>query len=156
MAKKWAEKLPAGSKVGIVWKGNPRKGENKEIQDKMLRRNIPLHDLVESIPGNFKIISLQKDGGETHPRVQDPMDEAKDYHDTAAIVENLDLVVGVDTSVIHLAGAMGKPTVMLSRKDACWRWGKGSETPWYPSMIILRQEKMEDWESVLDRLRKSF
>lgn len=152
LVKEWSGRLPDGPKVGIVWKGNPRKGEDQEIQKKMQRRNIPLPELVAGIPDKFKIISLQKDSSETHPRVHDPMDEVKDYHDTSAIVENLDLVVGADTSVIHLAAAMGKPTVMLSRKDACWRWGKGSETPWYPTMKILRQEETGDWGPVLGRI----
>lgn len=154
LAKDWSSRLPDGPKVGIVWKGNPRKGEDQEIQKKMQRRNIPLTDLVASIPDNFKIISLQKDNSEVHPRVHDPMENVADYHDTAAIVENLDLVIGVDTSVIHLAAAMGKPTVMFSRRDACWRWGKDEQTAtrWYPSMTMIRQETTGDWEVPLRRL----
>ena len=73
----------------------------------------------------------------------DPMDLARDFADTAAIIANLDLVISVDTSVAHLAGAMGKPVFLLDRYDNCWRWLHGrTDTPWYPSMTIFRQRAM--------------
>ena len=70
------------------------------------------------------------------------MDEVRDFADTAAIVANLDLVISVDTSVVHLAGAMGKPVFLLDRYDNCWRWLSGREdSPWYPSLRIFRQQR---------------
>ena len=73
---------------------------------------------------------------------------------TAALIENMDLVITVDTAVAHLAGAIGKPTLLLSRYNACWRWLAGQEmTPWYPSMRVLLQERMGDWDSVLQGVR---
>ena len=66
--------------------------------------------------------------------LHDPMSEVTDFADTAAIIANLDVVVSVDTSVVHLAGAMGKPVLLLDRYDNCWRWLSGrTDSPWYPS-----------------------
>jgi hypothetical protein len=75
-----------------------------------------------------------------------------DFADTAAYIRNLDLVITVDTSVAHVAGAIGAPVWMLNRFDTCWRWGgnaNGSKTPWYPSMRIFRQPVFGDWQSVI-------
>ncbi|MDI9336248.1 MAG: hypothetical protein QM520_04380, partial [Gammaproteobacteria bacterium] len=66
-----------------------------------------------------------------------------------------DLVITVDTSVAHLAGALGKPVWLLNRLDTCWRWGNsGNTTPWYPSMFIMRQERPGDWASVFRQLQQ--
>jgi tetratricopeptide (TPR) repeat protein len=82
----------------------------------------------------------------------DPMGMAEDFADTAAIIANLDLVVSVDTAVVHLAGAMGKPVFMLDRYDNCWRWMSGrADTPWYPAMTIFRQETQGDWSIPIAR-----
>lgn len=155
LATRWKTKLPAGTKIGIAWKGSPRNDEPEEIRKKMERRNVPLHQLLKSIPEEMQVISLQKDNKETHPRIHDPMPETTDYLDTAAIVANLDIVACVDTSVAHLGASMGKPTIMLSRRDSCWRWGKDEKTAprWYPSMTIIRQETPGDWTRELARLR---
>jgi ADP-heptose:LPS heptosyltransferase len=86
----------------------------------------------------------------------DFMDEVEDFADTAALIANLDLVVGVDTSVIHLAGAMGKPVWVLSRHDGCWRWLKDREdSPWYPSLRLFRQEHANDWAPVMKKVRQA-
>lgn len=101
--------------------------------------------------------SLQK-GDEQNlefPFIKDLMNESEDFSDTAAIIENLDLVVTVDTAIAHLSASMNKPTWMLSRKGGCWRWGvDGESTFWYPSMRIFRQEKMNCWRSVLSKIAK--
>ena len=79
----------------------------------------------------------------------DPMLGVKDFADTAAIVANLDLVISVDTSVVHLAGALGKPVFLLDRYDHCWRWLSGrADSPWYPGMRIFRQRHIGDWDPV--------
>ena len=78
------------------------------------------------------------------------MDEVEDFADTAALIANLDLVVSVDTSVPHLAGAMGVPVWLLDRFDTDWRWLLDrSDSPWYPSMRIFRQTVFGDWETVM-------
>jgi ADP-heptose:LPS heptosyltransferase len=86
----------------------------------------------------------------------DLMESVRDFADTAAIIANLDVVISVDTSVAHLAGAMGKPVFLLDRYDNCWRWLHGrSDTPWYPSMTIFRQSRPGDWASVMHRVSAS-
>jgi ADP-heptose:LPS heptosyltransferase len=75
------------------------------------------------------------------------------FADTAAAISTLDLVITVDTSIAHLAGAMGAPTWLLLSFDPDWRWGlRGSKTIWYPSMTIFRQPRLRDWQSVLDEV----
>lgn len=87
------------------------------------------------------------------PGLENPMEEVRDFADTAAIVSELDLVLSVDTAIVHLAGAMGKPVFMLDRYDHCWRWlGGRTDTPWYPEMRIFRQERPNDWRRVVERV----
>ena len=89
-------------------------------------------------------------------RVVDHMGEVEDYLDTAAIVERLDLVISVDTSVVHAAGALGKPVWVLSRHDACWRWLRNQErNPWYPSARVFGQPAPGDWNTVIARVREA-
>jgi hypothetical protein len=82
------------------------------------------------------------------------MDEVTDFADTAALIEALDLVISVDTSTAHLAGALGKPVWLLNRFDSCWRWMRArDDSPWYPSLRLFRQEAMGDWDGVVRRVR---
>ena len=82
--------------------------------------------------------------------------EILDYADTAAIIENLDLVVSVDTSVAHLAGALGKEVWTLLPFSPDWRWMLNrSDSPWYPTMRLFRQPSVCDWKSVLQEVRKA-
>ena len=81
-------------------------------------------------------------------------EELTDFGETAALVQTLDLIIGVDTAVVHLAGAMGKPVWLLNRFDTCWRWLRDREdSPWYPTLRQFRQPKSGDWESVVERVR---
>ncbi len=77
-----------------------------------------------------------------------------DFADTAALIDSLDLVISVDTSVAHLAGALGKPVWLLNRFDTCWRWlHNRDDSPWYPSLRQFRQPALGDWDSVISRVR---
>ena len=77
----------------------------------------------------------------------DPMPDVVDFADTAAIIAGLDVVVSVDTSVVHLAGLIGKPVLLLDRYDGCWRWLSGrTDSPWYPLLTIFRQSRPNDWD----------
>ncbi len=79
-----------------------------------------------------------------------------DMADTAALIETLDLVISVDTSVAHLAAALGKETWVLLPYSADWRWGDtASNTPWYPSMRLFRQETPGEWRNVVKELVRS-
>jgi ADP-heptose:LPS heptosyltransferase len=84
----------------------------------------------------------------------DVTSELIDFSDTAALVENLDLVISVDTSTAHLAGALGKPVWILNRFDTCWRWLLDrSDSPWYPTAKLYRQEKAGHWDDVVQKIR---
>ena len=144
----------AGLRVGLAWKGN-------RIHCNDASRSLPGLSTLRSlwaVPG-ITFVSLQKGQGEDealHPPVDQPLlnlgAEITDFADTAAIVEQLDLIICVDTSVAHLAGALGKPCwVMLPYYKTDWRWlREGSGTPWYPqTMRLFRQTTRDDWEPVV-------
>lgn len=156
----WRERLAAtpGRRVGLVWGGNPRR-QDKESERTDARRSITLAHYAPlwDIPG-ISFFSLQK--GEPAAQVEDwPMaerplldytDELDDFADTAALLMNLDLLISVDTSVVHLAGGLGKPVWVLSRLDGCWRWLEDrDDSPWYPSARLFRQTTYGDWATVI-------
>ncbi|MDR0577045.1 MAG: FkbM family methyltransferase [Candidatus Accumulibacter sp.] len=156
LAEKWAARLAPlpGRKVGLVWSGGDlyKKQKFRSLRLKLLE---PLLGV-----GGINWVSLQKgkaagqiaEEGWTD-KILDLMDEAEDFADTAAIVANLDLVISVDTSVLHLAGAMGKPAWLLNRFDTDWRWLlEREDSPWYPTMRIFRQTAFGDWDSVVPRM----
>ena len=77
-----------------------------------------------------------------------------DLADTAALIAGLDLVIGVDTAVVHLAGALARPVWVLSRFDGCWRWlHDRDDSPWYPTLRLFRQPCPGDWDSVIAAVR---
>jgi len=144
-----------GISVGLVWAGGPQLGLpiNHRIDSRRSLRFAAFAPLME-IPG-IDWISLQKGSpaSEREASLLDPLADARDFADTAAVVAELDLVIGVDTAVIHLAGALGIPVWNLSRHDACWRWMVDREdSPWYPTMRIFRQTTPGDWEGVIARV----
>jgi tetratricopeptide (TPR) repeat protein len=143
--------LPAGPRVGVVWAGDPGAGVPAKAAIDQRRsvapdRLAPLFDVA-----GVWFFSLRK-GGPAAPAafgLTDLMDEMGDFADTAALVANLDLVIAVDTAVAHLAAAMGRPVWVLDRTDHCWRWLDGrSDTPWYPTLRLIRQTSPGDWDGV--------
>lgn len=164
-ANHWRQRIAVHQKlkVGLVWSGGVREGQ-RELNE---TRNIPL-SIVASVLADLDItiFSLQKGEPEESaikgrelaywPRANfyNYADEIKDFADTAAIIENLDLVIAVDTSTLHLAAAMGKPTYLLNRYDTCWRWMLDVDnSPWYPTLKIFRQDATMDWQVVIKRVR---
>jgi tetratricopeptide (TPR) repeat protein len=156
----WRERvrpLP-GLRVGLVWSGNPRP-EDPDANAVDRRRSVALTDFapLASVSG-VSFVSLQK--GEAAAQAADPplgmvlhdwTDELADFADTAALIAALDLVISVDTSVVHLAGALGKPIWVLNRYAMCWRWLRGrTDSPWYPSARLFRQPVAGDWASVME------
>lgn len=131
-------------RIGIVWAGERRaRIENVALDRRRsmtLAEMAPLFSSVDATLVNLQFGSARSQLAQWHGvPVFDPMDEVHDMADSAAIMENLDLVLSVDTSPAHLAGALRRPVWLLSRQDACWRWGdKGHTTPWYPDMRIFR------------------
>lgn len=158
----WKKKLPQTKflKVGLVWGGAPHPGEVYAMMTDSKRSiNLPkLTPLLRAIK-NVSFISLQMGlyADQIHDLPKDicifnPMDEVKDMDDTAGIIKNLDLVVSVDTSVIHLAGGLGCPAILLDRFDNCWRWISGEEySPWYPKIRIVRQIHPRMWSDVIKK-----
>jgi len=143
-------------KVGLVWTGNPRRF-SLDLSAANTRRSLRPNSLAPLAElKNIHFYSLQKDGFEltTDIGLIDLMADCRDFSDTAALVANLDLVISVDTSVAHLAGAMGKPVWLLNRFDSCWRWLQNrEESPWYPTMKIFRQTASGDWTDVVERIK---
>jgi ADP-heptose:LPS heptosyltransferase len=85
--------------------------------------------------------------------LRDHTDALRDFSDTAALIETLDLVIGVDTAVIHLAGALGRPVWLLNRFDTDWRWFLDrDDSPWYPTLRQFRQTSPGDWDDVMRRV----
>ena len=76
-----------------------------------------------------------------------------EFGETAALISQLDLIISVDTSVAHLAGALGKPTWLMLPFSPDWRWLlQRADTPWYPTMRLFRQRKLGDWTDVISRI----
>lgn len=156
LAEGWAMRLDgAGPKVGLAWAGNPAHANDRN-------RSIPMALLqpLLALPG-IRFVSLQKPGSgaragmaELPGHVLDASADLRDFADTAALVENLDLVIAVDTAVAHLAGAVGRPMWLLLPFAADWRWLlEREDSPWYPTARLFRQPAVGDWRSVIDRVR---
>ena len=163
----WRRKLgePRAARVGLVWAGGFRANQ-PEPWPVNNRRNIPLATLAPLAHPHIEFYSLQKGQpaeqelaelnarGWNGPRLVDYTRDLRDFDDTAALIEQLDLVISVDTSTAHLAGALGKPVWILNRFDTCWRWLLDrTDSPWYPSLRLYRQARRGDWEGVVRRVR---
>ena len=86
-------------------------------------------------------------------KLVDYTEEIHDFSDTAAFMQNLDLIISVDTAAAHLAGALGRPVWTLLPFNPDWRWMLTTEdSPWYPTMRLFRQPSFGDWESVMARV----
>ena len=144
---RWGTRLRglSGIKVGLTWAGSKtlRVDAKRSIDPRELA---PLTEI-----DGVQLISLQKEKEGVQPRILDWMDEADDFMDTAGLIENLDLIISVDTAVAHLSGALGKPTWLLNRFHGEWRWGIARpESDWYPSMRVFSQQQASDWRSVIN------
>jgi len=151
-AARWAARLPQGGlRVGVAWAGGLHPNDPTAAATDRVRSMAPRYLApLAALPG-VRLVSLQL--GVAPPPdlgMADPMPDVRDFADTAGIVANLDVVVSVDTSVAHLAAGMGKPVLLLDRYDACWRWLHGrTDSPWYPTLTILRQPSPGDWPSAV-------
>jgi tetratricopeptide (TPR) repeat protein len=159
----WRERLGKREKprIGLVWAGNPRKelpGANRIDGQRSVTvdRLAPLFQVTAC-----EFFSLQKGDDAVRQlrdsdlcrQVIDCTDDLRDFSDTAALIENLDLVISVDTSVAHLAGALGKPFWLLNRYNTCWRWLLDREdSPWYPIARLFRQDATRQWDPVIARV----
>ena len=125
------------------------------------RRSIPLAQLLAALPDRCEYVSLQKDLSEldlqtlqSHPQVSDFSRELYDFRESAALCECLDLVISVDTSMAHVNAALGRNTWILLPRHSDWRWLLNrSDSPWYSTATLFKQETSGDWSGVLQRLR---
>jgi len=152
----WRDRLPPGGpRVGFVWSGQPSHKNDAN-------RSIPLKRLAGLFENpRLRCFSLQSQMRDADSEVLKGLsnlvhlgDSFRDFADTAAVIALLDVVVSVDTAVAHLAGALGKPVVILLPYAADFRWLRGrDDTPWYRQAKLFRQPEFGDWDSVIGRLR---
>ncbi len=117
---------------------------NSEIEFYSLQKGQPAETELTDL------ISKQWNG----PALVDFTELLHDFADTAALVEQLDMVISVDTSTAHLAGALGKPVWILNRFDSCWRWLLDrTDSPWYPTVKLYRQARAGQWDDVVERVK---
>ncbi len=151
-----AASLPTGIKrIGLAWTGRPTHPNDR-------RRSLPLAQLRSLAgAGQAAFVSLQKpmpardlEAIPLFAGMSDLSAELTDFGETAAVMENLDLVITVDTAMGHLAGALGKPAWILIPKASDWRWMLDREdSPWYPTVRLFRQQTPGDWVGPMERLR---
>ncbi|MDO8287247.1 MAG: tetratricopeptide repeat-containing glycosyltransferase family protein [Rhodoferax sp.] len=151
----WAERLKPkqGLRIGLTWSGNTDHYNDSN-------RSIPLQLLLEALPAGPQYVSLQKDVRKSdraalasRPDITDLSPALNDFADTAALCSQLDLVISVDTSVAHLCGAMGIDTWVLVSKLPDWRWLLDrTDSPWYPSVRVIRQTREGEWGDALRTL----
>jgi tetratricopeptide (TPR) repeat protein len=154
--RRWEERLGRGNvlNVGIAWSGRPEHPNDRN-------RSMALSKFAALENPDIRLVSLQK---EVHPADAKVLEanggirhfgpELEDFSDTAALVSLMDLVISVDTSVAHLAGALGKPVWILLPSAPDWRWLTDREdSAWYPTVRLFRQPAPGDWESVIGRVK---
>ena len=149
-----------GLNVGICWAAGKRELQ-PSVAETARQKTLAFSQFAPLARPGVNLVSLQQvhgDGAALRDLgVHDPMAGVTDFMDTAWIISQLDLVITTDTSVAHLAGALGKQVWSLVRFDAAWPWMRDTDrTCWYDSMTIYRQAKPYDWQPVLTRLLADF
>jgi tetratricopeptide (TPR) repeat protein len=142
------------ARIGLVWSGNAAHRHDRH-------RSMPLATLLAALPPGPAYYCLQKDVREAdaatltaRPDVACLNETLQNFDDTAALVEQMDLVITIDTSLAHLAGALGKPTWILLARSPDWRWLMDREdSPWYPSARLFRQAAWGQWDAPLAQVR---
>ena len=152
----WGQRLGPCLKprIGLAWSGRRYAPINYP-------RDVSLAALRPILLLDAEFISLQKEMSDDDRAVLDRLPQLQrlgesldDFSDTAALVENLDLVITVDSAIAHLAGAMGKPVWLINRYASCWRWLQDcNDSPWYPTLRQFRQSTVGDWTSVIAAVR---
>ena len=155
-AMRWRNRLvPTGSpRVGLVWSGDPKHANDRT-------RSLPLARLLSLADSGARLFALHAQMREADratldatPAIVDIGRDFADFADTAAAISALDLVICVDTSVAHLAAALGKPTWVMLPFVPDWRWmlGRG-DSPWYPTLRLFRQPARGDWDRVIGQVQ---
>ena len=154
---KWAAFSGEGARpcIGLVWSGSATHANDAN-------RSVALTELLKVLPSGPRYLSLQKEYREGDLAVvlgaglEDVSAQLLDFSDTAALCQQCDLIVSVDTSVAHLSGALGIPTLLLLPFNADWRWLTGrNDSPWYASLQLLRQATRADWTGAFAQLKET-
>jgi FkbM family methyltransferase len=153
---RWATRISGGTalKVGLVWAGSP-----VHLRDRYRSLSLKALAPILSVDG-VRFFCLQKGPAAaevgTMPAGVDFVNldpDLKDFRDTAAVISHLDLLISVDTSVAHLAGALGKPVWLMLPRPADWRWLlEREDSPWYPTMRLFRQVRRGEWSEIISRI----
>lgn len=161
LTSEWQQKLnPCRFNIGICWHASQTNDEFQRFPAEY--RSIPLAVLSTlSQDPCIQLYSLQKIDGLAELTTCTTLISFPDldtingpFMDTAALIKNLDLIITVDTAIAHLAGALNAPTVLLLPYHADWRWlHQRTDSPWYPSITIIRQQRVGDWQSVIDTVK---
>lgn len=140
-------------RVGLAWRGSP-------VHPNDRHRSLPLGMLCEALVPGLQYVAIQPEFNESERTQLQAAgilawaEDLKDFSETAALIGCLDLVISVDTSVAHLAGALGQPVWLLLPFVSDWRWALDcTDSNWYPSMLLYRQNSRDDWHEVLCKLR---
>ena len=154
----WDARLPPPAKprIGLAWSGNAK-------QKNDFNRSIGLAALAPILATDAHWVSLQKEVRDidrsllaNFPQISHYGELLADFSDTAAVIASMDLIITVDTSVAHLAGAMGKPVWILLAYTADWRWlTDRDDCPWYPTARLFRQQAPHAWEAVVARVNEA-
>jgi hypothetical protein len=154
----WQERLGPKRRlrIGLAWSGSP-------LHKNDINRSISLRTLLPLLDQDATFISLQREvrseDATTLQKCRDLYhfgDRLKDFADTAALIANLDLVISVDTSLVHLAGALAKPVWVMLPFIPDWRWLLDrSDSPWYPTARLFRQDVRGKWEDVVWHVRSA-
>ncbi len=152
---KWKARLSSLPRplIGLVWAGRPTHAND-------LRRSMTLYDFGALAKDGITFLGLQKGPASAQAKLSPPgmnllslSDEIQDFEDTAAILKVIDLLISVDSSPVHLAGALGCPAWVMLPFAPDWRWLLGrKDTPWYPSLRLFRQPQPGQWKPVLETL----
>jgi FkbM family methyltransferase len=142
--------LAKGLKIGIVWAGNARQvnddTRSMSFTDMLVLANDPRSDLF-SLQVGPRAAEIAENRAQLIVNDMSGIIEGN-WSATPSLIASMDLVVTVCTSVAHLAGALGIPTILVLSRFSCWRWmWDRTDTPWYPSIKIVRQEKLHDWKT---------
>ena len=143
-------------RVGLVWAGNPKHGNDHN-------RSIALETLLPLLDVEAQFVSVQKDPRpgdaavlRTRGNVLDAGPELKSFSDSAALLSHIDLLITVDTSMAHLAGALGRPAWVLLPRVPDWRWLLDrNDSPWYPSLRLFRQTDAATWPPVVQLVKQT-
>ena len=141
-------------KIGLYWQGNPKILKNRAIK---LSNFMPIIENEKNKIFSFQMSDVDKESHELKSKLNiiDLAPYISDYMDTAAFLKNIDVLITIDTSIAHLAGAIGVKTFLILPYDSEWRWFNDTDTtPWYSSVKIFKQELDSSWSDVINRINE--